>query len=67
MVFSMKRMRSLLISVNSRSDGDGEGDNADVDDDNDGWTDIDEIRQGSDHSLQAFSLLKDLKISAEHR
>ena len=30
------------------SDGDGEGDNADVDDDNDGWTDIDEIRQGSD-------------------
>jgi len=30
------------------SDGDGEGDNADVDDDNDGWTDTDEIRQGSD-------------------
>ena len=30
------------------SDDDGEGDNADVDDDNDGWTDIDEIRQGSD-------------------
>ncbi|MDA0715119.1 MAG: hypothetical protein O3A74_00960 [archaeon] len=30
------------------SDGDGEGDNADVDDDNDGWTDIDEIRQGAD-------------------
>ena len=30
------------------SDGDGEGDNADVDDDNDGWTDIDELRQGSD-------------------
>ena len=29
------------------SDGDGEGDNADVDDDNDGWTDIDELRQGS--------------------
>ena len=30
------------------SDGDGEGDNADVDDDNDGWTDIDEIREGAD-------------------
>ena len=30
------------------SDGDGEGDNADVDDDNDGWTDLDEIRDGSD-------------------
>ena len=32
----------------SDADGDGEGDNADVDDDNDGWTDIDELRQGSD-------------------
>jgi len=30
------------------SDDDGEGDNADVDDDNDGWTDLDEIREGSD-------------------
>ena len=30
------------------SDADGEGDNADVDDDNDGWTDLDEIRDGSD-------------------
>jgi hypothetical protein len=29
------------------SDGDGEGDNADVDDDNDGWTDLDEIREGT--------------------
>ena len=30
------------------SDGDGEGDMADVDDDNDGWTDIDEMREGTD-------------------
>ena len=30
------------------SDGDGEGDNADTDDDNDGWTDTDEVRQGTD-------------------
>ncbi len=30
------------------SDGDGEGDNADLDDDNDGWTDTDEMRQGTD-------------------
>jgi hypothetical protein len=30
------------------ADGDGEGDNADTDDDNDGWSDTDEIRQGTD-------------------
>jgi hypothetical protein len=30
------------------ADGDGEGDNADTDDDNDGWTDTDEVRQGTD-------------------
>ena len=30
------------------ADGDGEGDNADLDDDNDGWTDTDEVRQGTD-------------------
>ncbi|MGB2484558.1 MAG: hypothetical protein ACPIGF_03145, partial [Poseidonia sp.] len=30
------------------ADGDGEGDNADTDDDNDGWTDTDEMRQGTD-------------------
>ena len=30
------------------SDGDGEGDNADPDDDNDGWTDVNEIREGRD-------------------
>ena len=32
----------------SDSDGDGVGDNADLDDDNDGWTDTDEVRQGTD-------------------
>ena len=30
------------------ADGDGEGDNADTDDDNDGWSDTDEVRQGTD-------------------
>ena len=30
------------------ADADGEGDNADTDDDNDGWTDIDELREGTD-------------------
>jgi len=30
------------------ADGDGEGDNADPDDDNDGWSDADEVRQGTD-------------------
>ena len=30
------------------ADGDGEGDNADTDDDNDGWTDTDDVRQGTD-------------------
>jgi hypothetical protein len=30
------------------ADDDGEGDNADTDDDNDGWTDTDEVRQGTD-------------------
>ena len=29
------------------ADGDGEGNNADTDDDNDGWTDIDELREGT--------------------
>lgn len=30
------------------TDGDGEGDNSDVDDDNDGWSDNEEVRQGTD-------------------
>ena len=40
----------------SDADGDGEGDNADVDDDNDGWTDIDELRQGSDPFLSLIHI-----------
>lgn len=35
------------------SDGDGEGDNADPDDDNDGWTDLEERRQGTDPTSAA--------------
>ena len=30
------------------NDGDGVGDNADTDDDNDGWSDADELREGTD-------------------
>ena len=30
------------------ADGDGSGDNADTDDDNDGWSDADELREGTD-------------------
>ena len=30
------------------NDGDGVGDNADTDDDNDGWSDADEVREGTD-------------------
>ena len=43
------------------ADGDGEGDNADTDDDNDGWSDTDEMRQGTDHSLVRVFLWTDLK------
>ena len=44
------------------SDGDGEGDNADSDDDNDGWSDVDEIREGRDPYNSASQPVEEFEV-----
>ena len=58
MGYSMKTTRSLRTSEWADADGDGEGDNADTDDDNDGWTDTDEVRQGTDLKVNPLTALR---------